>query len=329
MGPWTFAWMWCRHFFPCRASGPKWGLYQARTQVWSLEWTLSRALLWALLWTPSLDVSWDLSWVASHHAINSAWRFGIYLKDFTWLAIALVLFSLSLLQEFPRSHSRHFQEFLSYFNRCPRNFAGHSVIHSQTFHKIEGCLSLLSQSPRNLGNCCPCSRSLSGIYAISTLFLKNFQGISTFFWRCFDMHLDATFLLTVRSFLLTVELFYLQLSGTFRWPQPPVFSQKYCRTNGRRTAVQMGGVLQYKWEVYWWVSLSSRLRSQERPAIQMGGVLPYKLEVYCRTFFETSRGWGFRNSSEIDNFRFFTFNWSLYTYNFSFFYIKECIEAQL
>ena len=66
----------------------------------------------------------------------------------------------------------------------------------------------------------------------------------------------------------------------------------------KSTAVQMGGVLQYKWEVYCWVSLSSRLLSQEGPAIQMGGVLPYKLEVYCRTFFETSRGWGFRNSSD-------------------------------
>ena len=71
-----------------------------------------------------------------------------------------------------------------------------------------------------------------------------------------------------------------------------------CHTNGRRTAVQIGGVLQYKWEVYCWVSLSSRLRSQARPAIQMGGVLPYKLEVYCRTFYETSRGWGFCNSSD-------------------------------
>ena len=54
-----------------------------------------------------------------------------------------------------------------------------------------------------------------------------------------------------------------------------VLSQKYCRTNGRRTAVRMGGVLQYKWEVYCWVSPSSRLRSQEGPAIPMGG--------YCRT----------------------------------------------
>ena len=73
-------------------------------------------------------------------------------------------------------------------------------------------------------------------------------------------------------------------SETFRWPQPPVFFKKYCRTNGGRTAVQMGGVLQYKWEAYCRVSLSSKLRSQESTAIQMGGVLPYKLEVYCRTF---------------------------------------------
>ena len=71
----------------------------------------------------------------------------------------------------------------------------------------------------------------------------------------------------------------------------PVLSQKYCRTNGRRTAVQMGGALQYKWEVYCWASLSSKLRSQEGTAIQMGGVLPYKLEVYCSTFSETSTGW--------------------------------------
>ena len=67
-------------------------------------------------------------------------------------------------------------------------------------------------------------------------------------------------------------------------PNPQYFFKKYCRTNGGRTAVQMGGVLQYKWEAYCRASLSSKLRSQESTAIQMGGVLPYKLEVYCRTF---------------------------------------------
>ena len=53
--------------------------------------------------------------------------------------------------------------------------------------------------------------------------------------------------------------------------------------HGRRPAIQMGGVLLG--------FLSSRLRSQEGTAIQMGGILPYKLEVYCSTFSETSRGW--------------------------------------
>ena len=67
---------------------------------------------------------------------------------------------------------------------------------------------------------------------------------------------------------------------------PPLFFQKYCRTNGGRTAVQMGGVLQYKWEAYChlWVSLSSKLRSQESTAIQMGGVLPYKLRCTAVLF---------------------------------------------
>ena len=45
----------------------------------------------------------------------------------------------------------------------------------------------------------------------------------------------------------------------------------------KRIAVQM--VLQYRWEVYCWVSLSSRLRSQEGKAIQTGPVLPYKGRV--------------------------------------------------
>ena len=62
-------------------------------------------------------------------------------------------------------------------------------------------------------------------------------------------------------------------------PKTLVLSQKYCHTNGRRIAVQIGGVLQYKWGVYCGISLCSRLRSQEGTAIQMGGVLPYKLEV--------------------------------------------------
>ena len=68
-------------------------------------------------------------------------------------------------------------------------------------------------------------------------------------------------------------------------PTPKYFSKSTAVQVGGRTAVQMGGVLQYKREAYCRVSLSSKLRSQESTAIQMGyAVLPYKLEVYCRTF---------------------------------------------
>ena len=82
-------------------------------------------------------------------------------------------------------------------------------------------------------------------------------------------------------------------------PTPSIFPKvlpykwgAYCRTNGRRTAVQMGGVLQ-----------SFPFFEAQKPgkctAIQMGGVLPYKLEVYCRTFWASCRGWGFRNIAQI------------------------------
>ena len=80
-------------------------------------------------------------------------------------------------------------------------------------------------------------------------------------------------------------------------PTPSIFSKvlpykwgAYCRTNGGRIA--------YKWGAYCRVSLSSKLRSQESTAIQMGGVLPYKLEVYCHTFWTSCRGWGFRNIAQ-------------------------------
>ena len=52
-------------------------------------------------------------------------------------------------------------------------------------------------------------------------------------------------------------------------------SQKYCRTNGRRSPVQIGGVLQYKWEVYCGACLSPRIRSQKAQR--------YKWVAYCST----------------------------------------------
>ena len=68
-----------------------------------------------------------------------------------------------------------------------------------------------------------------------------------------------------------------ELSGT---PHPWHFHKSIAGANGRRTAVQIGGVLQYKLVVYCSVSLSPKLRSQRGTALQMGGVLRYKLEVY-------------------------------------------------
>ena len=66
-------------------------------------------------------------------------------------------------------------------------------------------------------------------------------------------------------------------------------------------AIQMGGVLQYKWEAYCdtngrstdSISLSSERRGTRSTAVQIGGVLQYKWEVYCDTFLRSSGGWGF------------------------------------
>ena len=63
--------------------------------------------------------------------------------------------------------------------------------------------------------------------------------------------------------------------------------EAYRNTNGRRTAIQMGGVLTAS------ISLSSEHMGTESTAIQMGGVLQYKLEVYFDTFVEKWSWLGF------------------------------------
>ena len=75
----------------------------------------------------------------------------------------------------------------------------------------------------------------------------------------------------------------------------------------KSTAIQMGGVLQYKWEAYCdtngrstdSLSLSLEPRGTKSTAIQMGGVLRYEWELYCDTFLRSSGGWGFRHSSDL------------------------------
>ena len=80
-----------------------------------------------------------------------------------------------------------------------------------------------------------------------------------------------------------------ELSGT---PNHWYFLKSFAGTHGRRTAVRIGGVLQYKLEVCCGVSLSSRLRSQQGTALQMGVVLQYKLEVCSQYFSDKLYGLG-------------------------------------
>ena len=63
------------------------------------------------------------------------------------------------------------------------------------------------------------------------------------------------------------------ISGTFRWPQPSVLSQKYCHTNGRRTP--------YKWDC-----ITNRKCTAGLPFLQgfeARKVQQLKWGAYCRT----------------------------------------------
>ena len=73
---------------------------------------------------------------------------------------------------------------------------------------------------------------------------------------------DAVF----RHLQLCTKLLIAQIRN---FPEPPTPGNflNCCSANERRTAVQVGGVLQYKCEVYCGVSFSSSLGSQERTAM--------------------------------------------------------------
>ena len=67
--------------------------------------------------------------------------------------------------------------------------------------------------------------------------------------------------------------------------------EAYCNTNGRRAAIQMGGVLT--------VFPFPQSAGAPKHYNKNWGVSQYKLEVYCNTFLRSSGGWGFWHSSEI------------------------------
>ena len=72
-----------------------------------------------------------------------------------------------------------------------------------------------------------------------------------------------------------------------RTPNPWYFLKRIAGTNGRRTAVQIGGVLQRRLEVYCGDFLTPKLRRRRGTALQMEGVLRYKLEGYRQYFSDT------------------------------------------
>ena len=55
----------------------------------------------------------------------------------------------------------------------------------------------------------------------------------------------------------------------------------------------MGGVLPYKWEAYSWVALYPRLGSQEGTAIQMGGRTAVQIGGVLQYFLRDQYGLGF------------------------------------
>ena len=75
-------------------------------------------------------------------------------------------------------------------------------------------------------------------------------------------------------------------------PNPSIFSKVLPVQMGGVSPLEIGGVLQYKLEVYCGVSRSPKQRSQQRTALQMGGVLRYKLGVYCQYFSDKLYGLG-------------------------------------
>ena len=55
--------------------------------------------------------------------------------------------------------------------------------------------------------------------------------------------------------------------------------------NGRRTAIQMGGVLTI-------FPFPPSVGAPKETATQIGGVLQYKLDLHCDTFLRSTGGWG-------------------------------------
>ena len=93
---------------------------------------------------------------------------------------------------------------------------------------------------------------------------------------------------------LEIAYWWCWMSGTFRNPQPLVVSQKYrrykwevyCGTNGRRTAVQIGGVLLR-------FPFSKALKPARHSVTNGGAYCGTNWRSTASTFHTSCTGWGF------------------------------------
>ena len=114
---------------------------------------------------------------------------------------------------------------------------------------------------------------------------QHFHGIVPGFWGGIFVYV---------CFLQSLSFFSLPISGEHSGDHN---HQDFPKS----TAIQMGGVLQYKLEAYCdtngrttdSISLSLERMGTKSTAVQIGGVLQYKWEAYCDTFLRSSGGWSF------------------------------------
>ena len=132
-----------------------------------------------------------------------------------------------------------------------------------------------------MGNCVP-------IRSVSSCDLRRKTTIQSYH-RGQGCDLGNCVAKTLRCCVCVWKATNQELSGT---PNPWYFLKSIASANGRRITSTIGGVLQYKLEVYCGVSLSPKLRSQQGTALKTGGVLRYKLEVYRQYFSDTLYGFG-------------------------------------
>ena len=95
---------------------------------------------------------------------------------------------------------------------------------------------------------------------------------------------------TLKLLTLGVSFATGEHPGDHNHQDVPIISTAICDATERRTAMQMGGVLRQMGGV------QTVFPFPQSTAIQIGGVLQFKLQVYCNVFLGSNGGW---HSSEL------------------------------